>query len=730
MLVRKLFLNIAGLIGLALLSLSAAHADALRLEAVDFATLSGDQLRLDFTLSGAAAKPAVFHTDNPARIALDFANVANGLGGKPLPIDTGVARSLIAVETQGRTRVVVNLLSQARYDVAADGNHVFLTMRSGSAAKSAATPSPGSKTPVLPRIAAGSLPSQSLRNVDFVRGDKGEGRVLIALSDANTVADMRREGGKIVVYIPGAGVPPELEKKLDVTDFATPVRSIETQGETGRAKIAVTPIGEDYDYSSYQTDNLLTIEFRALAKAELEERKKKEAAYSGERLSLNFQDIPVRQVLQILADFTNQNMVASDTVQGNVTLRLNDVPWDQALDIVLKTKGLAKRQEGNVVRIGPSEEIQKQEQQDLAANRRVEELEPLKTELIAVKYAKAEDMKTVLTGASSTSAPTAAASTNQSTAATPVNTSESESVVDVSQSVLSARGSVTVDARTNTLVVKDTTANIERVRQLINQLDVSVRQVLIESRIVIADDRFTRNLGAKLTANRVGASSSTASNTTPGTVSKDGSLTFMNSLVDLAAATPQGRLGATILRAGGTLLDLELSAGQLEGKSELLSNPRLLTSDGTKAVIKQGTQIPVQSQQSGTAGGTTTVTYKDALLMLEVTPHIAPDDNVIVDLHMTKDSVGQVLTSANGNQNPSIDKKELQTSIQINDGDTVVLGGVYEDEQRNDIDKIPFLSEIPGLGHLFSRSTAVHNKRELLVFVTPKIVRQEIARNP
>lgn len=724
MLVRKLFLNIAGPIGLALLSLSAAHADALRLETVDFATLSGDQLRLDFTLSGAAAKPAVFHTDNPARIALDFANVANGLGGKTLPIDTGVARSLIAVEAQGRTRVVVNLLSQARYDVAADGNHVFLTMRRDSVAKAAA---PGGKTPVLPRIAAGSLPSQSLRNVDFVRGDKGEGRVLISLSDANTVADMRREGGNIVVYIPGAGVPPELEKKLDVTDFATPVRSIETQGETGRAKIAVTPIGEDYDYSSYQTDNLLTIEFRALAKAELEERKKKEAAYSGERLSLNFQDIPVRQVLQILADFTNQNMVASDTVQGNVTLRLNDVPWDQALDIVLKTKGLAKRQEGNVVRIGPSEEIQKQEQQDLAANRRVEELEPLKTELITIKYAKAEDMKTVLTGASSTAAAPAAA---KSKATTEVSTSESEAAVDVSQSVLSARGSVTVDARTNTLVVKDTTANIERVRQLINQLDVSVRQVLIESRIVIADDRFTRNLGAKLTANRVGASSSTASNTTPGTISKDGSLTFMNTLVDLAAASPQGRLGATILRAGGTLLDLELSAGQLEGKSELLSNPRLLTSDGTKAIIKQGTQIPVQSQQSGTAGGTTTVTYKDALLMLEVTPHIAPDDNVIVDLHMTKDSVGEVLTSANGNQNPAIDKKELQTSIQINDGDTVVLGGVYEDEQRNDIDKIPFLSEIPGLGHLFSRSTAVHNKRELLVFVTPKIVRQEIARNP
>lgn len=728
MLVRKLFLERVGLIGLMLLSCAAVGAEALRLEAVDFTTLSGDQLRLDFTLSGAAAKPAAFHTDNPARIALDFVGVANGLGGKTIPIDTGVARSLIAVEAQGRTRVVVNLLAQTRYDLAADGNHIFLTMRGESSAKAAAAPVPVGKAPAVPRAPVSSLPGQSLRNVDFVRGDKGEGRVLIALSDANTVADMRREGGKIVVYIPGAGVPPTLEKKLDVTDFATPVRSIETQGEAGRAKIAITPIGEDYDYSSYQTDNLLTIEFRALAKAELEERKKKEAAYSGERLSLNFQDIPVRQVLQILADFTNQNMVASDTVQGNVTLRLNDVPWDQALDLVLKSKGLAKRQEGNVVRIGPSEEMQKQEQQDLAANRRVEELEPLKTELIPIKYAKAEDMKTVLTGASAANAPTPGTASASATAAT-ADTSGA-AVVDVSQSVLSARGSVTVDVRTNTLVVKDTSANIERVRQLVNQLDVSVRQVLIESRIVIADDRFTRNLGVKLTTNRVGASTSTADNKTPGTIAKDGSLTFMNSLVDLASATPQGRLGATILRAGGTLLDLELSAGQLEGKSELLSNPRLLTSDGTKAIIKQGTQIPVQSQQSGATSGTTTVTYKDALLMLEVTPHIAPDDNVIVDLHMTKDSVGQVLTSANGNQNPSIDKKELQTSIQISDGDTVVLGGVYEDEQQNNTDKIPFFSEIPGLGHLFSRTSSVHNKRELLVFVTPKIVRQEITRNP
>lgn len=713
--VRKLFF--ACPFGLVLLSFAAVGAEALRLESMDFTTVSGDQLRLDFTLSGTAPMPAAFHTDNPARIALDLPNVSNGLGRKTIPVDTGVTRSVNAVEAQGRTRVVVNLLSMARYEVAAEGNHVFVTLYGGGA--------PASGKSLQPLRTEGGLPGQRLRGVDFMRGDKGEGRVLISLSDANAVADMRRENGKVVVYIPGASVPTELEKKLDVTDFATPVKTIETQGETGRAKIAVTPVGEDYDYSSYQADNLLTIEFRVLSRAEREERQKKEVSYAGEKLSLNFQDIPVRQVLQILADFTQQNMVASDTVQGNVTLRLNDVPWDQALEIVLKSKGLAKRQEGSVVRIGPAEEVQKQEQQELEATKKVEELQPLKTEVIAIKYARVEDVVAILKGGLSSSS---TQEMKQSGSAEGITASQSAT----SDNLMSDRGAVSMDTRTNTLLLKDTPENIERIRQLIVQLDVPVRQVLIESRIVIATNNFTRNLGMKLTANRVGAPTSTTGFGDTGIVSGGNSLTFMNSLLDLAAASPQGRLGATILRAGGTLLDLELSAGQAEGVSETLSNPRLLTSDGHKAVIKQGNQIPVQAQQAGAggAGGTTTVTYKDVVLMLEVTPHIAPDDNVMLDLKLSKDEVGQILTSANGNQNPSIVKREMETNVQVSDGDTVVLGGVYEDTQRKDTDGIPFLSDIPGIGYLFTRSSKINNKLELLVFVTPKIIRQNLAQYP
>lgn len=422
-------------------------------------------------------------------------------------------------------------------------------------------------------------------------------------------------------------------------------------------------------------------------------------------------------------------MVASDTVQGNVTLRLNDVPWDQALDIVLKSKGLAKRQEGNVVRIGPLAEVQKMEQQELEANRKVEELVPLITELIPIKYARASDVLAILQGGLSASQSSTAKQSSGDVAETGQSSSQVAKEANT-DSILSERGAVTMDDRTNTLLVKDTAANIDKVRELVAALDVPVRQVMIESRIVVANDNFTRNLGAKLTANRVGAPTSTTGFDDKGTINNTGgSLTFMNSLVDLAAATPQGRLGATILRAGGTLLDLELSAGQLEGESEILSNPRLLTSDGTKAVIKQGTQIPYQVTQaagSGSSGGTTTIKWKDAVLMLEVTPHIAPDDNVVLELKITKDSVGDIFTSTNGNQNPVIDTKEVQTNVQVADGDTVVLGGVYEDERNKNTDKIPWLSDIPGLGYLFQRKADVQKKRELLVFITPKIVRQAL----
>ncbi|BBL72659.1 type IV pilus secretin PilQ [Methylogaea oryzae] len=723
--VRKRFIDMACLFGLALFSLSAMSAEASRLESVNFTTLSGDQLRLDFTLSGPVAEPAVFHTDNPARIALDFPAVSNGLGNKAIPVDTGVARSVNAVEAQGRTRVVVNLLSMARYDVATEGGHVYLTLYG----KAETPKGPAGKASASSR-AGGGFQGQSVKNVDFQRGEKGEGRVLIALSDANAVADMRREGNQIVVYIPGASVPTELEKKLDVTDFATPVKNVTIQGETGRAKVVVTPVSEDYEYSSYQTDNTLTIEFRALSRAEREERQRKEVTYGGEKLTLNFQDIPVRQVLQILADFTGLNMVASDTVQGNVTLRLNDVPWDQALDIVLKSKGLAKRQDGGVVRIGPAAEVQKQEQDELAANQKVEELAPLITELIYVKYAKAADMLAILQGGVA-SKDTAKNEESTKTGGTETNSSRAAK----GESILSERGSVAMDDRTNTLLVKDTALNIERVRQLVGKLDVPVRQLLIDSRIVIASDNFTRNLGMKFTQVSGGSGSSAANATGVtygGNPSAGSSQAIMGSLFDLAAADPRAKIGFTVLRAAGSLLELELSAGQLEGTAETLSNPRLLASDGTKSFIKQGTAIPVQS--GGSATTAPTIKYVEAVLLLEVTPHIAPDENVMLELKITKDAVGELVTTSSQagitNQSPAIDKREIQTNVQVRDGDTVVLGGVYEDENSKDVDGVPFLSDIPYLGKAFQREATKNKKRELLVFVTPKIVRQNLAQTP
>jgi type IV pilus assembly protein PilQ len=731
---RPCWIGCLGLV--ALLHGAWSHADALRLQSAEVAALPGDQIRLDLEFSGPAEQPAVFHTENPARIALDFPGVVNALERKSIPIDTGLARSLNAVEAEGRTRVVLNLLSMAPYEVKTSGNHVFLTLRNQEGKSTGIAGVGEGAAPVKSRAGGDALAGQTIENIDFMRGEKGEGRVQITLGDPNTIADMREEAGNVIVYFLGATVPERLQKILDVTDFASPVKTVEIMQEGSRAKIVVSPSTEDYDYLSYQTDNVMTVEFRPLTRAEKEEKKQREFAYIGDRLSLNFQDIPVRSVLQILADFTGLNLVASDSVQGNVTLRLNDVPWDQALEVVLRSKGLAKRQEGNVVRIGPTEEVKKLEAEELAAQKIKERLEPIRTELIVIKYAKVDDIKKILTieerrqtqGGDSESKEQGTSSELESEAST--------------QSLLSERGSVSTDQRTNTLILKDTASNIERIRKLIAELDIPVRQVLIEARIVIANDEFSKSLGVKFGASKsFNQPPAFFSTTQPNLhVQKDGTRTFSvedandeflnvggrrpgDLLVDLAAANPWGALGATVLKLGDYLLDLELSAMQSDKKGEILSTPRLLTSDGAKALIKQGKEIPYVSQQQGGAGSATTVSFKEALLLLEVTPHIAPDDNVIMDLKITKDDVGALFTASAGNTNPAIDKRELQTIVQVNNGETVVLGGVYEENKTDDVDKIPFFGDIPGVQHLFRRTNKEDKKKELLVFVTPKVVK-------
>ena len=720
-----------------LLSSTLGQAADLRLQSIDFSALPGDNLQVVLSLNGPAIKPRVFHTENPARIALDLPGVSSELARTSIPLNVGGAQSIQAVESGGRTRIVVNLTNMIPYSTRVEGNKILVNLQSGTTSLATAytpPPKPSRRSPIS-SIEPSTRRAGPLRveNIDFRRGEKGEGRLLVTLSDSRSIVDVREEGRKVVVRLRDTELPSRLARRLDVIDFATPVQYIESRKDSKGAVLTVIPITDEYDFSSYQSGRLLTVEFRPLTRMEKDEIKRKARVFSGEKLTLNFQDIPVRSVLQILADFTNLNIVASDTVQGNVTLRLEDVPWDQALDLVLKSKGLGKRQEGNIIRVAPIEEINKQEKDELEALKVVEDLEPLRTEIIQINYTKAEDIQKILEGTTKT--------TGQSGTGGGVGEGvTTTSSLDVSQSILSGRGNITVDPRTNQMIIKDTARNIERVRDLIRQLDKQVRQVLIESRIVIANNDFTRELGARLSLNRAGfvdtkrGKQFTQVVTDPVTgqlvqqewqqTSNSDTMVSGDALVDLAstaAAASGGSFGVTFLKVGEYLLDLELSAAQIDGRGEIISTPKVVTADQTEAYILQGEQIPYTQAGTGSIAVINTQ-FKDAVLRLTVTPHITPDDNILMDLEIKKDSRGQI--AANGN--PAIDKKEIKTTAQVANGETVVLGGVYEGEQRNNTDKVPFLGDLPGIGFLFRRDRVIDNKRELLIFITPKIVGQQL----
>lgn len=703
--------------------LASAQAETLKLESIDFTALSGDNLQLQLTLSGPAFAPRVFHTDNPARIALDLPGVSSGLDKKPIQVNVGNAETIQAIEASGRTRVVINLIELPPYSTRVEGNSIFVMLRKG---KPSLPPVSVIQTTARTHATGNghSAGGQGIRNIDFRRGDKGVGRVLITLADPRTVADIREEGRKVIASFPNAGLPPTLARRLDVMDFATPVQIIESMEDASGAKLVITPATDEYDYSSYQLENLLTIEFRPLTKVEREEIKKKAFSYSGEKLSLNFQDIPVRSVLQILGDFTNLNIVASDTVGGNVTLRLNDVPWDQALDLVLKAKNLGKRQEGNIIQIMPLDELNKQTKEQLEAEKVVEELEPLKTEIIQMNYTNAEDIKKVLQQTTER--------TNQSSGQMGIGGGSNittTTTLDVSQSILSPRGNITIDSRTNQIIVKDTAKNLEKIRELVKLLDIPVRQVLIESRIVIANNDFSRELGSRFAVNtnpreiQLGEDGTTFVRT----IANDGFFASGDALSNLGIgstiAGPGGAVAFTVLKVGDYLLDLELSAAQREGRGEVVANPRVMTADQTKAIIKQGVQIPYQSTMNIGGAGVVTIQFKDALLELNVTPHITPDDNIRMELDIKRDTKGE--------QTPvglAIDKREIITVAQVSNGDTVVLGGVYEGTKTNTVEKVPFLGDLPGIGFMFRHSVVVDQKKELLIFITPKIIKENLGQ--
>jgi type IV pilus assembly protein PilQ len=694
-------LVLATMFGVLAVCNSADAADAPPLNAlkeINFAGLPGNQVQITMELSGAASNPASFTIDNPARIAFDLPATRSELQARSQAIGIGPAKSITAVEVKGRTRVVLNLFEMVPYETRAEGNKIVVVL--GSAGSTSTAAAPAASAPAA--AAAGSsanAANPAITNVDFRRGEHGEGRIIVTLSNPAIPVDMRQEAGKIVLDMAGTAVPEELQRRLDVTDFATPVKLIDTEATSKGARMEITAIG-DYEHLAYQTDNQFTVEVRSTTKEEKAERKKKEFGYTGERLSLNFQDIEVRSVLQLLADFTGTNIVVSDTVTGNLTLRMQNVPWDQALDIVLKTKGLAKRQNGNVMLIAPSEEIAAREKLELESQKQIEELAPLYSDFIQVNYAKAADLAALLQ--------------------------------NKDNSLMSERGKATIDERTNTLLVQDTAEKLAEIRKLVALLDVPVRQVLIESRIVIANNDFSRDLGVKF---GLAGNSSKGRDFIVGGGTRPGDTNFgytpgfevpaesgnSGLLVDLPVADPSGSLGIALGKVGSSLLQLELSAMQLEDRGEIVSSPRVITSNQQEATIQQGVEIPYQEASSS---GATSVSFKEAVLQLKVTPQITPDDRIIMDLKVSKDNVGQVYSGV-----PSIDTRNVSTRVLVDNGETLVLGGIYEQERGKQTERIPFFGSLPGVGWLFKTESKTDQKQELLIFVTPKIIKQGVSLN-
>jgi len=669
------------------------------LESFEVGALPGNQVQIVFTMSQPAAEPLSFTIDNPARVAIDMAGTSNKLEKRSQSVDVGLVKSLTAVEAQGRTRVVMNLTEMAPYETRVEGNKIFVTLQDPSATiAAAATESPATLAPGKQEVVTG--PDRSVADVDFRRGEQGEGRVVITLSDPSIPVDLHQESGKVVVDVFGANLPDSLRRRLDVLDFATPVRTIDTFSKGNNVRLVIDPFGQ-YDYLGYQTENQFTIEVKSTTKEEQEARLREQIGYTGERLSLNFQDIEVRSVLQLIADFTGINIVVSDTVTGNLTLRLQNVPWDQALDIILKTKGLAKRQTDDVMLVAPSEEIAAREKLELESMRQIEELSPLFSEFIQINYAKATDL--------------------------------AELIKTEDASLLSERGTATVDERTNSLLVQDTAEKLENIRSLIVRLDIPVRQVLIESRVVIAQDNFSKDLGVRLGLTARGTADSgdkfrIVGGGLPGDLATPNPIITNPAdsdpptealTVDLPVQNAAGAVNFLVGKIGNNLLRLELSALQLEGRGEVVSSPRVITSNQQEAVIQAGTEIPYQE---ATSSGATSVSFKEAVLALRVTPQITPDDRIIMDLKVNKDNVGEVFLGI-----PSIDTRAVETQVLVDNGETVVLGGIYETTQTKEKDAVPFFSDIPGLGWAFRQTRDTNDRSELLIFVTPRIIKQTLA---
>ncbi|PCJ86119.1 MAG: pilus assembly protein PilQ [Thiotrichaceae bacterium] len=693
------------------------------IQAVEYATLPGNRLQISLELSEEAIIPLSFTIDNPARIAFDFVGTASKLPKRSQPIGIGIAQSITTISTKTKTRVILNLTEVVPYQVTTQGKKVLITLDSEATGTGfeAANTSVGITPTGTPRF---SNKPRGIDNIDFRRGEEGEGRVVIHLTESNIPMDISEEFGKVVVKFLGIKLPDELRQTLDVLDFATPVKSISSFEEDSNVRIEIEPVSSNFEHVAYQANNIFTIELKPISKEELEEVKKAKFGYTGERLSLNFQDIPVRAVLQLIADFTSLNVVVSDSVDGNLTLRLKNVPWDQALDIILKAKGLSKRESGTVMMIAPSEEIAAQEKIDLEAQRSITELAPIRSAFFTINFAKVSNLAALFTGEGGGGGEDGEGGGGSS-----------------SSGILSPRGSVIVDERTNTLIVKDTEEVISEIRRTLAKLDIPIRQVMISSRIVIATDEFTKELGSRFGVSSAKANSGGFGVTTgtfqgADTISSSGLTNITNGgspepftlpsgatatdrlNVDLGTVNAAGSLAFSVL-TGSSLIDLEISALQAENKGEVISSPRVVTADRHQARIEQGVEIPYLSASSS---GATQVEFKKAVLSIEVTPQITPDDRVIMDLSVNNDTVGDIFAGI-----PSIDTREVTTQVLVNNGDTVVLGGIYEQITRNEVDKVPFLGDLPIIGYFFRHTLESDERRELLIFVTPKILKDSLA---
>jgi len=660
---------------------------AAELKSLDFSTLPGDKAKIQLIFSEPVAKPNSFSTDEPARIIVDFAGVANKLQERTKQVNVGVTRSISTVEAGERTRMVINLLQKAPYTISQEGNRMMITIDS-----SRQTAQRKSSTNAI----------TSVTDVDFRRGEAGEARLIVKLDGEEAAMDVRQERGDIVVELANVALPDKLHRRLDVVDFATPVKYIDTDASANSTKLTLTTEGR-YEHLAYQSENTLVVEVKPLADEPQAGQGRDQFGYTGEKLSLNFQNIEVRAVLQLLADFTGMNLVTSDTVKGNLTLRLKNVPWDQALDIILKTKGLGMRQNGNVLMVAPAAEIAAREKQELEAKKQLVELEPLYTEIIEVKFAKAAQLEPLLTSSGGGQGGGSSSSSKRG--------------------FLSPRGSITIDDRTNSLLIRDTADTLVEIRDVIEQLDKPIRQVLIESRIVIANNDFNKELGV-----RFGTSSQNDSKL--GQAVTSGSLNGTSQIingetleqtdrlnVDLPVANPSGSIGLALAKLPlGMILELELSAMQAEGQGEIISSPRVVTSNQQQATIEQGTEIPYQEASSS---GATSVSFKEAVLKLDVVPQITPDDRIVMDLEVSQDQVGAIFQGV-----PSIDTRSVKTQVLVDNGETVVLGGIYEQTTSDNVERVPFFGDLPYVGFLFKNTAKSDTKRELLVFVTPKIVKE------